>query len=93
MGTTLSRPQSSWKLYAESGDIALGKGQYRVAEQVYTRALEEAEKEFGRLHGETGLIVLSLIHVLERLGKGDQAAPLYDRVREIISVYLEDDDR
>jgi len=53
----------------------------------YKRAADLAEQDFGPMSATTGVSLLGLAHCFEALGKRDEAEPLYQRIRAILTKY------
>jgi len=66
------------------------KGDYKNAEWYYNRALTMAEYFFGPLHGDVGLVLQKMSEFYLEHGRPEKAEPIEQRIEEIISVYLED---
>lgn len=64
------------------------KGQKYEAERLYLKAVERAESLYGKLHVQTGLIVLELVNFYDRLGRDADSDLAMLRIRDIVVDFI-----
>jgi hypothetical protein len=67
----------------KDGDVAR-------AEMYFLKAVETSERISGKLHGETGLVLINLARFYRRHGHYEHAMAIEHRIDTITSLYLED---
>ncbi|HEY9790146.1 MAG TPA: tetratricopeptide repeat protein [Candidatus Obscuribacterales bacterium] len=65
-------------------------GDFSRAEMYYLKAVETSERVSGKLHGETGLVLINLAKFYRKYGHYEQAMAVEHRIDTITSLYLED---
>lgn len=78
---------SSTHLYRQAARQKMEAGELESAEWYLRRALHVAEHQYGKYHGETGMVLLDLSQLYERSGRTLEKLRVERRIDEIVQTY------